>query len=138
MHLITYMRIYISARNMYQEETEKVARFLEKHGHVVYYSAKNTYQKAPIDEMFLNNLVLIRNSDVFIAYLTKKNYFDIDTAVEVGIAVEAGKPVFGYLDIDVENQKQFHKLFEKDIMIQGSFSKIFTNIEEFANFLLTI
>ena len=65
---------------MYQEETEKVARFLEKHGHVVYYAAKNTYQKAPIDEMFLNNLVLIRNSDIFIAYLTKKNYFDIDTA----------------------------------------------------------
>ena len=88
--------------------------------------------------MFLNNLVLIRNSDVFIAYLTKKNYFDIDTAVEVGIAVEASKPVFGYLDIDVEKQEQFYKLFEKDIMMQGSFSKIFTNIEEFANFLLTI
>ena len=96
------MRIYICARNRYHKETAKIASFLEKHGHIVYYAAKDTFQNAPADEIFLNNLVLIRNTDVFIAYFTEDGHYGIDFAVEVGIAAEAGKPIIGYVDLKDE------------------------------------
>ena len=130
------MRIYICARNMYHDETEKIARFLEKHGHMVYYATKDTYQDAPVDEVFLNNLVLIRNCDVFIAYFTKDGHYGIDFAVEVGIAAEAGKPIIGYMDIEEQYIDGFKQSFEKDIMFSGAFSRIFTDLEEFGKFLL--
>ncbi|TFH17799.1 hypothetical protein E4H04_04445 [Candidatus Bathyarchaeota archaeon] len=118
------------------EETEKIARFLEKHGHTVYYAAKDTYQDAPGSEIFLNNLVLIRNSDVFIAYFTRNGNIDVDSAVEVGIAAEAGKPVIGYLDLDEKQREAFYANFEKDIMFSGAFTQLFDDLEEFAKFLL--
>ena len=121
---------------MYHDETEKIARFLEKHGHMVYYAAKNTHQDAPVDEIFLNNLVLIRNCDVFIAYFTKDGHYGIDFAVEVGIAAEAGKPIIGYMDIEEQYIDGFKQSFEKDIMFSGAFSRIFTDLEEFGKFLL--
>lgn len=130
------MRIYICARNMHHKETAKIAAFLEKHGHIVYYAAKDTYQKAPADEMFLNNLVLIRNADVFIAYFTGDGHYGIDFAVEVGIAAEAGKPIIGYIDLKDEQLERFYKRFEKDIMFSGAFSKLFTDLEDFGKFLL--
>ena len=130
------MRIYICARNMHHEETAKIASFLEKHGHMVYFAAKDTYQKAPADEMFLNNLVLIRNADVFIAYFTNDGHYGIDFAVEVGIAAEAGKPIIGYIDLKDEHLENFYRRFEKDIMFSGAFSKLFTDLEEFGKFLL--
>ncbi len=130
------MRIYICARNMYHEETAKIARFLEKHGHTVYYAAKDTYQDAPGSEIFLNNLVLIRNSDVFIAYFTRNGNIDVDSAVEVGIAAEAGKPVIGYIDLDEKQREAFYANFEKDIMFSGAFTQLFDDLEEFAKFLL--
>ncbi len=130
------MRIYICARNMYHEETAKIARFLEKHGHMVYYAAKDTYQNAPADEVFLNNLVLIRNTDVFIAYFTKDGHYGIDFAVEVGIAADAGKPIIGYMDIEEQYMDEFKQRFEKDIMFSGAFTRIFTDLEEFGRFLL--
>ena len=130
------MRIYICARNMHHKETAKIAAFLEKHGHMVYYAAKDTYQKAPADEIFLNNLVLIRNTDVFIAYFTKDGHYGIDFAVEVGIAAEAGKPIIGYVDLMEDQLDGFYRKFEKDIMFSGAFTKMFTDIEEFAKFLL--
>ena len=132
------MRIYICARNMYHKETAKIASFLEKHGHIVYYAAKDTFQNAPADEIFLNNLVLIRNTDVFIAYFTEDGHYGIDFAVEVGIAAEAGKPIIGYVDLKDEWLDGFYERFEKDIMFSGAFSKLFTDLEEFAKFLLTI
>ena len=130
------MRIYICARNMYHEETEKIARFLEKHGHMVYYAAKDTYQNAPPDEIFLNNLVLIRNCDVFIAYFTKDGHYGIDFAVEVGIAAEASKPIIGYMDIDEKCLDGFRKNFENDIMFSGAFTRMFDDLEEFGKYLL--
>lgn len=130
------MRIYICARNMHHEETAKIAAFLEKHGHTVYYAAKDTYQNAPADEIFLNNLVLIRNTDVFIAYFTKDGHYGIDFAVEVGIAAEAGKPIIGYVDLKEDQLDGFYRKFEKDIMFSGAFTKMFTDLEEFAKFLL--
>ena len=132
------MRIYICARNMHHEETTKIASFLEKHGHMVYYAAKYTYQKAPSEEIFLNNLVLIRNADVFIAYFTDDGHYGIDFAVEVGIAAEAGKPIIGYIDLKDDVLDRFNRRFEKDIMFSGAFSKLFTDLEEFAKFLLTM
>ncbi|MCW4011630.1 MAG: nucleoside 2-deoxyribosyltransferase [Candidatus Bathyarchaeota archaeon] len=132
------MRIYICARNMYHDETEKIARFLGKHGHMVYYAAKDTYQNAPADEVFLNNLVLIRNCDVFIAYFTKDGHYGIDFAVEVGIAAEAGKPIIGYMDIEKGYLEAFEKRFEKDIMFSGAFTRMFDDLEEFGNYLLLI
>ena len=132
------MRIFICARNMHHEETAKIAAFLEKHGHMVYYAAKDTYQKAPSEEIFLNNLVLIRNADVFIAYFTNDGHYGIDFAVEVGIAAEAGKPIIGYIDLENEVLDRFNRRFEKDIMFSGAFSKIFTDLEEFAKFLLAV
>jgi len=130
------MRIYICAGNMHQEETAKIASFLEKHGHMVYYSAKDTYQKAPAEEIFLNNLVLIRNADVFITYFTDDGCYGIDFAVEVGIAAEAGKSIIGYIDLKDERLEKFYRRFEKDIMFSGAFSKLFTDLEEFGKFLL--
>jgi nucleoside 2-deoxyribosyltransferase len=130
------MRIYICARNMYHEETEKIARFLEKHGHMVYYAAKDTYHNAPSDEVFLNNMVLIRNCDVFIAYFTKDGHYGIDFAVEVGIAAEASKPIIGYMDIDEKHLDRFRKNFENDIMFSGAFTRMFDNLEEFGKYLL--
>ena len=121
---------------MHHEETAKIAAFLEKHGHMVYYAAKDTYQNAPSDEIFLNNLVLIRNTDVFIAYFTKDGHYGIDFAVEVGIAAEAGKPIIGYVDLMEDQLDGFYRKFEKDIMFSGAFTKMFTDIEEFAKFLL--
>jgi len=121
---------------MHHKETAKIAAFLEKHGHMVYYAAKDTYQKAPADEIFLNNLVLIRNTDVFIAYFTKDGHYGIDFAVEVGIAAEAGKPIIGYVDLMEDQLDGFYRKFEKDIMFSGAFTKMFTDIEEFAKFLL--
>jgi nucleoside 2-deoxyribosyltransferase len=132
------MRIYICARNMHHEETAKIASFLEKHGHMVYYAAKDTYQSAPADQIFLNNLVLIRNSDVFIAYFTKDGHYGIDFAVEVGMAAETGKPIIGYIDLGEEQLGGFYRKFEKDIMFSGAFTKMFTDLEEFAKFLLLI
>ena len=125
------MRIYICARNMHHKETAKIAAFLEKHGHMVYYAAKDTYQKAPADEMFLNNLVLIRNAD-----FTGDGHYGIDFAVEVGIAAEAGKPIIGYIALKDEQLERFYKRFEKDIMFSGAFSKLFTDLEDFGKFLL--
>ena len=130
------MRIYICARNMYHEETAKIARFLEKHGHMVYYAAKDTYQNAPPDEVFLNNLVLIRNCDVFIAYFTKDGHYGVDFAVEVGIAAEAGKTIIGYINIEKEYLEAFEKRFEKDIMFSGAFTRMFDDLEEFGKYLL--
>jgi len=121
---------------MHHEETAKIAAFLEIHGHMVYYAAKDTYQNAPSDEIFLNNLVLIRNTDVFIAYFTKDGHYGIDFAVEVGIAAEAGKPIIGYVDLMEDQLDGFYRKFEKDIMFSGAFTKMFTDIEEFAKFLL--
>jgi len=121
---------------MHHEETAKIASFLEKHGHIVYYAAKDTYQKAPAEEIFLNNLVLIRNADVFIAYFTDDGRYGIDFAVEVGIAAEAGKPIIGYIDLKEERLEKFYRRFEKDIMFSGAFSKLFTDLEEFGKFLL--
>ena len=123
---------------MHHEETAKIAAFLEKHGHMVYYAAKDTYQKAQAEEMFLNNLVLIRNADVFIAYFTDDGHYGIDFAVEVGIAAEAGKPIIGYIDLKDDVLDRFNRRFEKDIMFSGAFSKLFTDLEEFAKFLLTM
>ena len=130
------MRIYICARNMYQDETSKIASFLEKHGHMVYYAAKDTYQNAPSNEIFLNNLVLIRNSDVFIAYFTKDGHYGVDFAVEVGMAADAGKPIIGFVDVNKEQLDEFHSRFEKDIMFSGAFNRLFTELEEFGKFLL--
>lgn len=130
------MRIYISARNMYHEETAKIARFLEKHGHIVYYSAKDTYQDAPSGEIFLNNLVLIRNADVFIAYFTKEGCYGVDSAVEVGMAAEAGKPIIGFIDLKEEHMDRFNTRFKKDIMFSGAFDHMFTDLEEFAEYLI--
>jgi nucleoside 2-deoxyribosyltransferase len=130
------MKIYICARNMYSEETEKIARFLEKHGHTVYYSAKDTYQNAPANEMFLNNMVLIRNADVFIIYFTKDAHYGADFAVEVGIAAEAGKPVIGYIDLDERQREIFYTNFEEDVMFSGAFNRLFDDLEEFAKYLL--
>ena len=130
------MRIYISARNMYHEETEKIARFLEKHGHMVYYSAKDTYQDSPPGESFLNNLVLIRNADVFIAYFTKEGSYGVDSAVEVGMAAEAGKPIIGFIDLKEEHMDRFNTRFKKDIMFSGAFDHMFTDLEEFAEYLI--
>ena len=132
------MRIYICARNMHHKETAKIASFLEKHGHMVYYAAKDTYQKAPAEEIFLNNLVLIRNADVFIAYFTGDGHYGVDFAVEVGMAAEAGKPIIGFVDVKDEKLDQFLKRFEKDIMFGGAFTKIFSDLEKFANYLLLI
>ena len=130
------MRIYICARNLHQNETTKIAAFLEKHGHMVYYAAKDTHQGAPAEEIFLNNLVLIRNADVFIAYFTGDGHYGIDFAVEVGMAAEAGKPIIGYIDLEDEHRERFYKRFEKDIMFSGAFNRLFTELEEFGKFLL--
>jgi len=130
------MRIYICARNMYSEETERVARFLEKHGHTVYYSAKGSKVNAPADEVFLNNMVLIRNADVFIVYFTKEGRYGADFAVETGIAAEACKPVIGYIELEEEQRKIFDTNFEKDTMFRGAFTRLFDDLEEFAKYLL--
>ncbi|TRO51974.1 hypothetical protein E2P71_08355 [Candidatus Bathyarchaeota archaeon] len=130
------MRIYICARNMYSEETERVARFLEKHGHIVYYSAKDTYLNAPAGDVFLNNLVLIRNTDVFIVYFTKEGHYSVDFGVETGIAAEAGKPVIGYIDLDDAQRTVFDSNLEKDVMFRGAFTRFYYNLEEFAKYLL--
>ena len=121
---------------MHQEETAKIAAFLEKHGHMVYYAAKDTYQNAPANEIFLNNLVLIRNTDVFIAYFTGDGHYGVDFAVEVGMAAEAGKPIIGFVDLKDKQFDRFYSRFEKDIMFSGAFVRIFTDLEEFAKFLL--
>ena len=130
------MRIYICARNMYSEETERVARFLEKHGHTVYYSAKDTYLEAPAGDVFLNNMVLIRNADVFIVYFTKEGRYGADFALETGIAAEAGKPIIGYIDLDKAQRTVFDSNFEKDVMFRGAFTRLFDDLEEFAKYLL--
>ena len=132
------MRIYICARNMYSEETERVAWFLEKHGHIVYYSAKDTYHDASAGDVFLNNMVLIRNADVFIVYFTKNGSYGADFAVETGIAAEAGKPIIGYIDLDETQRKVFDNNFEKDVMFRGAFTRLFDDLEEFAKYLLLI
>lgn len=121
---------------MYSEETERVARFLEKHGHTVYYSAKDTYSEAPASDVFLNNMVLIRNADVFIVYFTKNGSYGVDFAVETGIAAEAGKPIIGYIDLDETQRKIFERNFENDTMFRGAFTRLFDDLEEFAKYLL--
>ncbi len=132
------MRIYICARNMHHEETAKIAAFLERHGHIVYFAAKDTPQDIPADEIFLNNLVLIRNTDVFIAYFTKDGHYGIDFAVEVGMAADAGKPIIGYIDLKDEQLEGFYSKFNEDIMFSGAFNKLFTDLEEFGKYLLTM
>lgn len=132
------MRIYISAGKLPQEDTDKIARFLEKHGHIVYYSSKDKFKNVPAKEIFLNNIVQIRNSDVFIAYFTKEGNYEVDTAVEVGIAFEAGKQIILYLELDKNDLDSFYKNLEENIMFSSSFSGIFTDLEKFANYLLSI
>ncbi len=113
-----------------------MARFLEKHGHTVYYSAKDTYLNAPASDVFLNNMVLIRNADVFIVYFTKNGSYGVDFAIETGIAAEAGKPVIGYIDLDEAQRRIFNTNFEKDVMFRGAFTRLFDNLEDFAKYLL--
>lgn len=54
------------------------------------------------------------------------------------MASEAGKPVIGFLDIEKKHQKRFFDGIENEIMFKTAFTRIFTDLEEFGRYLLTI
>ena len=132
------MRIYICAGNMSYKEASKVSNFLEKHGHIVHFAAQNRPLDIPDEHVFLNNLVQIRNADLFIAFFNGDGKYDIDYGVQVGMASEAGKQVIGFLDVEKERQKRFYEEFEKNVMFKGAFTWIFTDLEEFGRYLLEV
>ena len=132
------MRIYICAGSMSYKEASKVSTFLEKHGHIVHFSAQNRPLDIPDEHVFLNNLVQIRNTDLFIAFFNGNGEYGIDYGVQVGMASEAGKQVVGFLDVQKGHQKRFFESLEKNVMFKGAFMKIFTDLEEFGRYLLEI
>ena len=75
---------------------------------------------------------------MFIAYFTKDGHYGIDFAVEVGIAAEAGKPIIGFIDLKEEQLGSFYRKFNEDIMFSRAFTKLFTDLEEFGKYLLTM
>lgn len=132
------MRIYICAGNMSYKEASKVSKFLEKHGHVLHFAAENRPLDIPDEHVFLNNLVQIRNTDLFIAFFTGDGEYSIDYGVQVGMASEAGKPVIGFLDMEKRHQQRFFDGLEKNVMFNGAFDRIFTDLEEFGRYLLEV
>ena len=96
------MRLFICAPEEYHEDTDELAALLEKNGHIVYYSYRDTPRDIPHEEIFLNNLILIRNADIFISHFTRDGLYTIDLAVELGIAAETMKPILGLIEVDSE------------------------------------
>ncbi len=132
------MRIYICAGGMSYTEASKVSSFLEKHGHIVHFAAQNRPLDIPDEHVFLNNLVQIRNADLFLAFFTGDGLYDVDYGVQVGMASEAGKPIVGYLDVEKDHHAKFYEKFEKDYMFKEAFTGLFSSIEEFGRYLLSI
>ena len=130
------MRIYICAGGMEHQEASKVSRFLEKHGHIVHFSAQNTPLEIPEEHYFLNNMVQIRNADVFIAFFTAEGRYGVDYGVQVGMASEAGKPIIGYVDVEEAYLEEFYQRFKSDLMFSEAFKYLFTNLEDFGKYLL--
>ena len=132
------MRVYICAGNMEYKEASKVSKFLEKHGHTVHFAAQNRPLEIPKEHYFLNNLVQIRNSDIFIAFFTGDGNYDVDFGVQVGMASEAGKQVIGYVDVDKEHLEGFYERFKQDVMFSEAFNYLFSNLEDFGKYLLEV
>lgn len=132
------MRVYICAGNMSYKEASKVSSFLEKHGHIVHFSAQNRPLEIPDEHVFLNNLVQIRNADLFLAFFTGDGKYGVDYGVQVGMASEAGRPVVGYVDVDKGDLDDFYDRFQSDFMFREAFTEMFTSLEEFGRYLLSI
>ena len=132
------MRIYICAGGLHYTEASKVSKFLEKHGHTVHFSAQNRPLEIPKEHYFLNNLVQIRNSDVFIAFFTGDGKYGVDYGVQVGMASEAEKPVIGYVDVENPHVDEFYERFKEDLMFSEAFNYLFTNLEDFGRYLLEV
>lgn len=129
------MRLFICAPEEYHEDTDELAALLEKSGHIVYYSHRDTPSDIPHEEIFLNNLILIRNADIFISHFTRDGLYNVEIAVEMGIAVETMKPILGLIEVNSKYINDFHEKLEEDIMFKEAFSYTFTKREDLLRYL---
>ncbi|MBD3207604.1 hypothetical protein GF319_14830 [Candidatus Bathyarchaeota archaeon] len=133
--MIDAVRLFICAPEEYHEDTDELAALLEKNGHTVYYSHRDTPSAIPHEEIFLNNLILIRNADIFISHFTRDGLYYVDLAVEIGIAVETMKPILGLIEVNSKYINDFHERLEDDIMFKEAFSYTFTKREDLLRYL---
>ena len=129
------MRLFICAPEEYHEDTDELAALLEKNGHIVYYSYRDTPRDIPHEEIFLNNLILIRNADIFISHFTRDGLYTIDLAVELGIAAETMKPILGLIEVDSEQVNDFYENLDGNIMFKEAFSYTFNKLEDLLKYL---
>lgn len=129
------MRLFICAPEEYHEDTDEFASLLEKNGHIVYYSYRDTPRDIPHEEIFLNNLILIRNADIFISHFTRDGLYTIDLAVELGIAAETMKPILGLIEVDSEQVNDFYENLDGNIMFKEAFSYTFNKLEDLLKYL---
>ena len=129
------MRLFICAPEEYHEDTDELVALLEKNGHIVYYSYRDTPRDIPHEEIFLNNLILIRNADIFISHFTRDGLYTIDLAVELGIAAETMKPILGLIEVDSEQINDFYENLDGNIMFKEAFSYTFNKLEDLLKYL---
>jgi len=129
------VRLFICAPEEYHEDTDEFASLLEKNGHIVYYSYRDTPSDIPHEEIFLNNLILIRNADIFISHFTRDGLYTIDLAVELGIAAETMKPILGLIEVDSEQVNDFYENLDGNIMFKEAFSYTFNKLEDLLKYL---
>lgn len=128
-------KVYICARNQYNEETSKLSKKLEEIGYEVWYAAKDTPQDLDQKDIYRRNLELIRGADLFLAYFVRDGYYGIDFAVEVGKASEMGKQVLGLVNLSTDEIQDLKDRLDNDIMFNHSFTKFFWITSELFNYL---
>jgi nucleoside 2-deoxyribosyltransferase len=129
------VRLFICAPEEYHEDTDELAALLEKNGHIVYYSYRDTPRDITHEEIFLNNLILIRNADIFISHFTRDGLYTIDLAVELGIAAETMKPILGLIEVDSEQVNDFYENLDGNIMFKEAFSYTFNKLDDLLKYL---
>jgi len=128
-------KVFICARNKYNEETSELSKKLEEIGYKVWYAAKDTPQDLDEKEIYRRNLELIRGADLFLAYFVRDGHYGIDFAVEVGKASEMGKQVLGLVNLSADEIQDLKDRLDNDIMFNHSFTKIFWITRELFNYL---
>ena len=102
-----FLSIACKERELGAELTERIQRL----GFRVLSALTDSPDDVPLPEMFRNNVELIRQSDIFVAVLSK---YGKDLAAEVGMAYAWGMPRIG-LDFTA---------LEEDVMVYYALEKI--------------
>lgn len=128
-------KIFICAPNRHGNRTKALAEKLEEEGFSVTFAAEHTKQYLAKDEIFRENMKLIKDSDIFLAYFVDDGHYGIDFASEVGIVSGMGRKVIGFVELQSERHDEFNARLEKDVMFKHSFSSFAWNFGDLLKLL---